>query len=165
LILGVVLAEEMSLSWTNTVMMVQACPSISACSVTKSYGSDWIRKVIILLLAIAGAATGKTQVALTMIGILLACIVLLANLGARAWHFHQWHPMTYHGPFASLAAYMTAVATGFAVPYLGHRTASVGGKAAIESILRLGCALALAYVVTDFDEVRKFLIVGKGVSS
>lgn len=141
--------------------MVQACPSISAYSVSKDSGSDWVRKLVILLLAVSGAATGTTQLVLTLLSILLACFVLLANLGSRAWYFFQWQPMGYTGFLSSLIAYMSAVAAGFAVPYLGHRTASVGGKAAVESILRLAVLLAVAFIITDFHEVQKFLLVGK----
>ena len=163
LITGLVLMEEMSLSWTNIVMMVQACPSIAAYSVSRDSGSDWIRKFVILTLALAGASTGKTQVVFTMIGILLTCAVLLANLGARAWYFFQWQPLSYNGPLATVLAYMAAIGAGFAVPFLGHRTASVGGKPAIESILRLAVLLAVCFVVSDFNAVQKFIIVGKEV--
>lgn len=162
LIVGLVLAEEVSLSWTNTVMMVQACPSISAYSVTKDFGSDWIRKGIIVLLALAGATNGKTQVLFITMGILLTCAVLLANLGARAWYFFQWQPLSYSGPLSSLLAYMSAVLTGLALPFLGHRISSIGGKPAIESILRIALMIAIAFVISDFRSVRKFIIVGTG---
>lgn len=163
LIIGLVLTEEISLSWTNVVMMVQACPSLSAFSVTKGHGSDWIRKGLILLLALAGAATGKVQVVLSILGILFTCTVLLANLGARAWYFFHWQPLSYNGPLSSLLAYMTAVVTGFSLPFLGHRTASVGGKPAIESILRFALMIALVFVFSDFDSVQNFIIVGTQV--
>lgn len=164
LLVGLVLVEEMSLSWTNVVMMVQACPSISAYSVSRDSGSDWIRKMVLLTLALAGAATGTVQVALTMIGILLTCTVLLANIGARSWYFFQWQPLSYSGPLATVLAYMAAIVVGLAVPFLSHRTASVGGKPAIESILRLAVFLALCFIVSDFDSVQKYIIVGKEVS-
>jgi len=163
LIAGLVLTEEMSLSWTNAVMMVQACPSISAYFVTKDSGSDWIRKITILLLALSGVTTGKSQAVLTIVGIIFSCVILLANLGARAWYFFQWQPLSYNGPFTTVLAYMTAVVTGFAFPLLGHRTASVGGKPAIESIVRLSLCIAIAFVITDFDAVQQFIIVGKEV--
>ena len=163
LIVGLVLVEEISLSWTNVVMMVQACPSISAYSVSRDSGSDWIRKFILLTLALAGATTGKAQVVLTMIGILSTCAILLANIGARAWYFFQWQPLGYQGPFATVLAYMAAIVAGLAVPFLSHRTASVGGKPAIESILKLAILLALCFVVSDFDSVQKYIIIGKEV--
>ena len=164
LFVGLVLVDEMSLSWTNVVMMVQACPSISAYSVSQNAGSDWIRKMVLLTLVLAGAATGTAQVALSMIGILLTCAVLLANIGARSWFFFQWQPLSYSGPFATMVAYMAAVVAGLAVPFLSHRTASVGGKPAIESILKLAILLTLCFVVSDFDSVQKYVVVGKEVS-
>jgi len=161
LIAGLVLLEEIGLSLTNVVMMVQACPSLSAYTVSKDSGSDWIRKCVILVLALAGIATGNAQVAFTMIALLLMCAVLLANLGARTWYFFQWQPLGYNGSFATILAYMAAIGAGFIVPFLGHRTASVGGKPALESILRLTIMLALCFVVSDFDSVQQFIVVGK----
>ncbi|CAB9519573.1 expressed unknown protein [Seminavis robusta] len=161
LLVATVLVEEVSLSWANVVMMVQACPSISAYSVTKESGSDWMRKLILFLLAVGGAATGKTQVFFVMTGILLTCAVLLANLGARAWYFFQWQPLNYNGPLSTVFAYVTAIVVGFAVPFLGHRTACAGGKPAIESVIRLAVLLSFGFIISDFESVKQFLIVGK----
>ena len=165
LVVGLVLTEEISLSWTNTVMMVQACPSLSAYFVTKHAASDWIRKAIILLLALASAARGKTQVIFSMLGVLFTCVILLSNLGARVWYFFQWQPLnSFNGnPISSLLAYMTAVVTGLALPFLGQRTAAVGGKPAVESILRSALLVAAVFVITDFESIRKFIIVGTEV--
>jgi hypothetical protein len=163
IIVGIVLAEEVGLSWANVVMMVQACPSISAYSITKDFGSDWTKKLLVFMLSVAGAATGNTQLFFCMAGILLTCTVLLANLGARAWYFFQWQPLHYNGPLSSVLAYMAAVVVGFVVPFLGHRTASAGAKPAIESIVRLAILLAIAFILTDFETLQTFLIVGKEV--
>ena len=163
LIVGIVLTEEVSLSWANVVMMVQACPSISAYSVTKDSGSDWTKKLIVFMLSVAGAAAGNTQIFFCMAGILMTCLVLLANLGARAWYFFQWQPLHHNGPLSSVLSYMAAILVGFIVPFLGHRTASAGGKPAVESILRLVILLTIVFIITDFETIQQFLIVGKEV--
>jgi hypothetical protein len=163
LVLGLVLTEEISMSWLNASMLVRATPSVSAHSLVSSVGSDMLRKGLLLCLALAGAATGTMQRVLTLTGISLACMVMLANLGSRAWHFLGWHPQRYNGMSASIFAYMAAVATGILVPYMGHRDIEVGGKGAMEYIIKTALLVAAVFVVSDFDEVQKFIIVGSEV--
>jgi hypothetical protein len=151
------------MSWLNASMLVRATPSVSAHSLVSSVGSDQIRKVLLLCLALAGAAEGTMQWVLTLVGIGLACIVLLANLGSRAWHFLGWHPQRYNGMSASIVAYIAAVVTGIFVPYMGHRDIEVGGKAAMEYVIKTALLVAVVFVISDFDEVQKFIIVGSEV--
>jgi hypothetical protein len=163
LILGLVLTEEISMSWLNASMLVRAMPSVSAHSLVSHLGSDQIRKTLLLCLALAGAAEGTTQRVLTFTGISLACMVLLANLGSRAWHFLGWHPQRYNGMSASIVAYTAAVATGIFIPYMGHRDIEVGGKAAMEYVIKTALLVAVVFVISDIDEVQKFIIVGSEV--
>lgn len=160
LILGLVLTEEISLSWINSSMMVRASPSVSAHTLLHGTGSDLSRKAVVLSLALAGAATGDLQKYMTVGGITLACLVLLANLGSRAWLFLKWKPLRYQGPGASVVAYLAAVATGIVVPYMGHRSMEIGGKASVEHVIKTGVIVALIFLASDLDEVQKFLIVG-----
>ena len=160
LILGLVLTEEISLSWLNASMFIRATPSVSAHTLTTSIGSDLLRKSIVLCLALAGAATGTMQKLLTLAGIGAACTVLLANLGARSWHFMGWRPIRYTGKTSGFWAYLAAIATGIALPYMGHRNISIGGKAAMEYVLKTAFIVAVVFVLSDFDELQKFLIVG-----
>ena len=164
LILGLVLAEEIGLSGLNAVMLVRASPSLSAHSLMSPLGPDMLRKVVIFLLAIAGAASGKTQLTMTLVGIGGACTALLANLGARAWHFLRWTPMSYTGPGSSLVAYSLAVLTGALLPFMGQRSIAVGGKGAIESVIRSSLLVAICFVLSDLNEIQKFLVVGSEVS-
>jgi hypothetical protein len=163
LVLGLVLTEEISMSWLNASMLVRATPSVSAHSLVSPVGSDQIRKVLLLCLTLAGAAEGTMQRVLTLAGISLACMVLLANLGSRAWHFLGWQAQRYNGMSASLVAYMAAVATGMLLPYMGHRDIEVGGKAAMEYVIKTALLVAAVFVISDFDEVQKFIIVGSEV--
>lgn len=142
-------------------MMVRAYPSVSACHAAGNVGSDWIRKLVMLAIILAVSTEGTTKMILLMVGILLACIVFFSNLGARVWYFFNWDPLRYDGPFASALAYMAAVGTGFAVPFLAQRTTSKGGKVAIESIIGNGVLLAICFIITDLDEVQSLLAVGE----
>jgi hypothetical protein len=125
-ILGLALTEEISLSWLNASMMIRATPSVSAHSLCSSSGSDTLRKGVLFMLAVAGATQGLLQTFLTACGIIGACLILLANLGARSWHFLRWKPVKYSGPGSFTLAFFLAVATGFLLPYMGHRSISIG---------------------------------------
>jgi hypothetical protein len=160
LVIGLVLTEEMSLSWLNASMLVRASPSVSAHTLMSTPGSDVLRKLVIFILSLASATNGKTQLYFTMLGIGLACVVLLANLGARAWHFLRWKPKRYNWWGAGLVAYVSAIITGMVLPYMGHRNILVGGKAAVEYIIRTSFLAALAFLITDLEEVQKLFVVG-----
>jgi hypothetical protein len=160
LILGLVFTEEISLSWTNVGMFVSGMPSISAFAITSRVESDWLRKVIVFSLALAGATRGYSQYALTLFGVSLTCAVLLANLGSRAWNFLHWQPLGYGGTLEPIVSYVAAILTGLVFPYLGHRQTQAGGKGAMESVIRVAFMVALVFVVSDYDEIQQFLVTG-----
>ena len=147
-------------------MMIRAFPSVSAHTLVSDYvGADYIRKGILLSLAIAGAATGPLRTALAFGGIVAACMVLLANLGSRAWHFLRWQPLRYQGFGATALAYFCAICTGIVLPYMGHRSIVVGGKGAMEYIIKTGIIVALAFAISDIDGLQQFLVAGSQVRS
>uniref|UniRef100_A0A7S0CM10 Uncharacterized protein n=1 Tax=Proboscia inermis TaxID=420281 RepID=A0A7S0CM10_9STRA len=49
---------------------------------------------------------------------------------------------------------------GMCVPYLGYKEAAVGGRIALENILFSGFIVALCFVLSDFDYVQRFVVVG-----
>ena len=50
------------------------------------------------------------------------------------------------------------------MPYLGHRAIQADGKAAMESVLRAAFAVAVVFIISDHDDIQKFLVVGSEVS-
>jgi len=168
LVLGLVFSEEIGLSWTNVSILVRGIPSISAYAMTSKVGSDWLRKILILSLAIASYSTSTFQKVCTLGGIALTCIVLLANLGSRSWKYMHWRPTMgmrswlcgISTPFDPVMAYTAAVMAGICFPYLGHRQIESGGTAAIESVLRLAISVAVFFVLSDHDSIQQFLVVG-----
>jgi len=146
-------------------MLVRATPSVSAHSLTSPFGSDSLRKLVLLALALAAAASGTLQSVLTIVGIVGAILILLANLGARSWHFLRWKPLHYNGCGSFLLAYVLAIITGMMLPYMGHRTVAIGGKGAMEYVLKTAMIVAVVFVVSDFDEIQKFLVLGSDVST
>lgn len=160
LVLGLALTEEMSLSWLNASMMIRATPSLSAHSLFTSVGSDTFRRLVLLILTLAGITQGTLQSVLTFGGIFGACIILPANLGARAWYFQNWKPMQYHGRGSFVLAFLYAVLAGIAFPFMGHRLIRTGGKGAMEHVIRTAFFVAVAFVISDYDAFQKFLVVG-----
>lgn len=160
LLLGLVLTEETSLSWLNASMLIRATPSVAAHTLFSPVAPDVLRKLVIFVLVLASASTGQAQLILTLLGICGACLVLLANMGSRAWHFMRWKPQRYSWHGAGLLAYVKAVLMGIVFPYLGHRDIMVGGKAAIEYVIRTSFLAALAFMVSDVDEIQRFLVIG-----
>ena len=162
-VLGLVFNEELSYSWTNVAMFVRGMPSISAYSVTSNVQSDWLKKVLLFCLALGGVTSGTSQLVLTLVGVGLACSVLLANLGSRAWRFLQWRPIPYDGPLQPVVAYLAAMATGVTFPFLGHRQVEAGGKGAMESVIRIALLVALVFVLSDYDEIERCITIAKEV--
>lgn len=162
-VLGLVLTEEISLSWLNASMMIRATPSVSAHALTSSLsGSDWLRKLVLFTLAFASATS---HWGLTMAGVVGAMILLLANLGARSWHALGWRPLRYTGPGSFWIAYLLAVGTGLVFPYMGHATIATGGKGAMEYVLRTAVLVAVVFILSDIDELQRFLVVGSEVTN
>jgi hypothetical protein len=179
-ILGIVFSEELSLSWTNVAMFIRGFPSLSAYEVMTQVESDWLRKLLILLLAITTATTGLTRKICTLGGIALASWILLANLGSRSWKFMGWKPafVTSEGCFSPcggfcgfqslwepVMSYALAVMTGMFVPFLGHRQVESGGTIAMESVLRIAVMVAIFFLVSGREEVQNFLVLGSGECS
>ena len=164
LILGLLFTEEISLSWVNASMLVRGMPSVAGHTLTSPIGSDLIRKVLLLCLALASVTSGTIQKVLTFIGIIGICIVLLANLGARAWYTMKFKPIVYNGIGSSFVVYLAAIGTGLVAPYLGHRNVDTGGKSAVEYTLRAAFIVAVVFAVSHINELQKYIVIGSEVS-
>lgn len=154
-------------------MFVRGLPSISAYEIVTGVESDWLRKSVLLCLAVASVTTGNPQRICTFMGISMTCCILLANLGSRSWKFMGWKP-TLSGDMCTdgctgamgigflepVLAYCLAVLTGICFPYLGHKQIEAGGNVAMESVIRIAVVVAAVFYISDHDEVQKFLVVG-----
>lgn len=160
LLLGLVFKEEVSLVWTNIGMLVRGFPSISAYSVIAKAESDWLRKIVIFTMLLGSITQGTIQFVLCFVGISMACVLLLANLGSRAWGYMQWRPVQNYGIMEPAVSFIYAVLTGLVFPFLGHRQVESGGKAALESTLQIAIIAAIIFVISDYDPIQKYLVVG-----
>mmetsp|Transcript_17260 Transcript_17260/g.37777 ORF Transcript_17260/g.37777 Transcript_17260/m.37777 type:complete len:587 (-) Transcript_17260:115-1875(-) len=169
LILGLVFAEEISLSWTNVALLVRGFPSMSAYALNSNLaGTDWLRKLMILIFAVASASTDVTfQKLCTLGGIILTCLVLLANLGSLSWKYMHWAPFrglsccgTGGSRLDPIFAFMAAILTGFCFPFMGHSTVEAGGAAAMESVMRIAVIVAGLFILSDYDAFQRLLVIG-----
>ena len=164
LVLGLVLAEELSGSVLNVAMLVQGTPSVAAHTLVSGSDSDWPRKIAVFLMALAAAQeTGSAaQKISTLLGIALSMALLTANLGARAWHYLKWRPIgRMFGPLTPFYAYIAAILTGLVFPFMGFRQIQVGGAPAIQTII-INCAIvAILFVLSDLNVVQGFLFMGE----
>ena len=142
---------------------------MSAYTLTSSIaGTDWLRKVLILIFIVSSASTHETfQKVCTLGGIILTCFILLANLGSLSWKYLHWKPFrgvplfgnsgTRMDPFL---AYIAAILTGICFPFMGHSKVEAGGTAAIESVMGIAMFVAALFVLSDYDAFQRILVLG-----
>mmetsp|Transcript_9782 Transcript_9782/g.20479 ORF Transcript_9782/g.20479 Transcript_9782/m.20479 type:complete len:558 (+) Transcript_9782:103-1776(+) len=169
-ILGVVFTEEISLSWTNVALLVRGYPSMSAYALTSSVvGTDWLRKLIVLMFVVSSASRDDAfRKYCTLGGIILTCLVLLANLGSLSWKYLHWKSFKGISLFGNsdlpvldpLLAYFVAVLTGICFPFMGHSKIEAGGTAAIESVMRISLIVATLFILSDYDAFQRILVIG-----
>jgi len=164
LILGLVLHEEISMLWPNVCLQVQGTPSIGAFALQNIVIADWPRKVLIFVLAMASAATGsEKQKYITLLGVIIAVYILFTNLGCRAWKNMCLKKQGYMGCFGAPLASFSAFLVGITFPYLGFREVESGGQTALENTIISAIFVALIFIVSDFDQVQKFILFGSEV--
>ena len=175
-VFGMVLSEEISLSYVNATMFVWGMrksfisrfhssdffiASVSAYNFLYPFISDWLRKLDILILTIAAIIPdGIAKTNTTVIGVALTCVILCSNLGSRAWKNLKIKSLRYNGIGASLIAFIASVLVGLIVPYMGYHEIEAGGKRALEIVLRSALFVAIFFILSDFDEIQAFLISG-----
>lgn len=146
-------------------MLVWGMPSISAFTLSQPVSVDWPKQALLLILSISAVleAGSRAQSIATLVGIGWACCVLCANVGARAWRHLKWKSMPYRGHGRIVVSFLAAIATGLVIPYVGFRQAQSGGQVALETVLIGSLIVAAVFIVSDFDAVQEFIILGSEV--
>lgn len=141
-------------------------PSISAYSLTQPITIDWPKQALLLSLSISAVLSpGSTaQHAITLAGIGWGCVILAVNVGARAWRHLKLKPLPYRGFGRTAASFIAAMVTGLVIPYIGFRQAQSGGQVALETVIIGSVIVAAVFIVSDFDVVQEFIILGSEVS-
>jgi hypothetical protein len=92
------------------------------------------------------------------------CVILAVNVGARAWRHLKLKPLPYRGFGRTAASFIAAMVTGLVIPYIGFRQAQSGGQVALETVIIGSVIVAAVFIVSDFDVVQEFIILGSEVS-
>jgi hypothetical protein len=71
--------------------------------------------------------------------------------------------MPYRGHGRIVVSFLAAIATGLIIPYVGFRQAQSGGQVALETVLIGSLIVAAVFIVSDFDAVQEFIILGSEV--
>jgi hypothetical protein len=72
----------------------------------------------------------------------------------------KFQPLRYNGPLSLSVGYVLAAIAGMVFPYMGHREIEAGGKRALESVLTSALIVALVFVLSDYDEIQKLIVLG-----
>jgi len=162
IVLGLILYEEISYVGLNCSMYIRGTPSIAAHTLISNFDSDWPRKIVLIGMALAAVQIqgSNLQHYGTVGSILLSILVIAANLGSRAWKFMKWKPVDNGGLIAPLVSIFVAATTGFIFPYMGFGKIQAGGKAAVQLVIYNSIIVAFMFVISDFDAVQNFLVVG-----
>lgn len=136
--------------------------SLSALFLSRKSGP---KKIVIFLLAIAGAASDSVvQTSLTWAGTFFAIFILGSNLGSRAWHNMCLTKQRYSGPLYAVIASIKAFGIGLLFPYFGCRGCEPGGQVALENTLKSALIVAIVFILSGFREFGQIFIVGSDVS-
>lgn len=159
------LTEEISNAWVNVSMLVWGMPSISAYTLVQPISVDWPKQTLLLMLSVSAVLEpgSQTQSITTLVAIGWACCVLCANVGARAWRHLRLKPLPYRGFGRIVVSFIVAIATGLIIPYVGFRQAQSGGQVALETVIIGSLIVAAVFIVSDFDAVQEFVILGSEV--
>jgi len=156
------LQEEIGNIWLNIHMIVQGYPSTAAFVLKNKVVSDWPKKGVPLILAIASAIPSDNigQSILTLFGISWALVLLAANLGCRVWFNLGLNPVTYSFYGSSSVSLILATVLGLFVPYIGNRSMEASELTRISSVVSSAMIVALVFLISGFPDVYKYLIVG-----
>jgi hypothetical protein len=165
---GLILTEETSLAGANIGLLVRNTPSLCALGLRQppTMHHDAIRKVCILSLVLASSTLGWTQTILTATGVILSILVLLLNLGARAWHYMDfWTIKRDRIGGSAVMPFLLSLFTGLSLSFMSSRVAVSGGKRAIEHIIFHVVCVGLVMILSATDRFLKLVVVETSVRS
>jgi hypothetical protein len=166
IIVGFILTEETSLAGANMGILVRNTPTHCALSLKEppTLHHDAIRKVCILSLVLAASTFGWTQTVFTAMGVILTCLLLIINIGARAWYFMDFLTIKRDRIGGStLMPFLLSFFTGLSLSFMSSRISALGGKRAIEQIIFSAVWIALVMILSDMDRILQQVVIGTTV--
>ena len=177
LIFGFVLNNETSHTWLALSIFVRGTNSVGSHVWCDGALTDYPRILLLILLILASVASPLTPVrdGLTISGAVLGCILLLCNLGSRAWKKADLGFVDSSNFFTPYLAILASLLAGITFPYMGLRSVDGGtgdndgntdvekvifrpnGKRARQAVTMASSAAALVYLLSDAQQVQEAL--------
>lgn len=166
IIVGLILTEETSLAGANIGILVRNTPTHCALSLKDPMHQDAIRKVCILTLVVAASTLGWTQTVFSAIGVLLSCLLLMINIGARVWYFLELSTIKRDRIGGSaIMPFLLSLFAGFSLSFMSSRISTSGGKRAIEHIIVSAVCIAFVMILSDMYRILKLVVIQDTVRS
>lgn len=173
---GWVLQNETSHTWLTMNLYVWGSNSIGAYVWHSGALTDYPRilLLLILMLAISAPVTSPYHNIFTFAGAILGGLILLSNIGARAWKKAQFNPIDSHYVFTPLIVILASMSTGICFPFIGLRCVQRGtngaetsdvenitmnsdGRRARQNIALLSLVSTAVYLCSDIEDVQNAL--------
>jgi hypothetical protein len=163
---GFILTEETSLAGANLGILVRNTPTHCALRLQEppTLHHDAIRKECILSLVLAASTFGWTQSVFTAMGVILTWLLLIINIGARAWYFMEFRTIKRDRIGGNtLMPFLLSLFTGLSLTFMSSRISTLGGKRAIEHIIFSAVWIALVMILSDMDRIVQQVVIGTTV--
>ena len=125
---GFVLKNETSHCWLSMSMMVRGSNSVGAHVWRSMSLVDYPRVMVLLTLTLASFAPSYnyTRDLLTIIGTIMGIIIIMCNLGSRAWKKLDIGFIDSTNFFSPVLVLVASIFAGFTFPYVGLRSVHGG---------------------------------------
>ncbi len=178
LVFGLVLENETSHAWLSMSIFVRGSNSVGAHVWRGSGLTDYPRKILLLLLALATFAspTSKIRNILALSGSIVGLLILLCNIGSRGWKKADLEFIDNTHFFTPAVVIAASIFAGLSFPFMGLRSVdgvtvednissedvekaifNPSGKDARKQITVASTAAALGYLLTDIQQVQDVL--------
>ena len=155
---GFVLSQELRFSMLNAEMFVKGLPSMSAYWISGGIQTDLVPKAILFCFAVACITNDFESILFRMMGIYLAFVTLLVNLGARVCENTKIYLPIYNGWGSSILSYFYAVVMGVLFPFLALNDSKQGGTRSLTSIAFSSTLAGAIYVASGIETVQSLLV-------
>jgi len=174
-VFGFILSNETSQSLLAMSIFVRGSNSVASHVWRSGTLTDYPRLGLLMILTLASFAVGRVQQALTLAGSLLGSLIIVCNLGSRAWKKIEVNPIESSNMFTHLNQILASIFAGLAFPFMGLRAVDRGpdetadndreenivfrpsGKRGRQNIAVASAGAALIFLFSDVKQVQEAL--------
>jgi len=175
---GLVLPNETSHAWLAMSVMVRGTNSVGSHVWRTPSLVDYPRVILLIVLSLASTAPENSSVVgdtLTVAGALLGGLIILCNLGSRAWKKLEIGYVDSNNTLSPFVVVLASLLSGITFPYIALRNVHGGtddndGEAAIEKVIFnpngkrarqnvtfTSCTVAFVFILSNVELVQEAL--------